>query len=201
MQRLAFDLLFTDIHSRIGMQGFRLCKRFRLMAIDSIIRTISLILAPAVMISSCAIFLSGIITRYESVSARMRAMHLERLELLQGLRHTTSSGVSSDGFSNHRIQEIENQLPHLLQRHKLLRNAVLAENASIALFVTSMFIIALASLTNSSLIATTALLIFLTGTGGLLVGVIITTLELSRSQREVTYEIQDGLKLKRDDLM
>ena len=93
------------------------------------------------------------------------------------------------------------QLPRLLQRHKLLRNAVLAENMAISFFITSMFIIALAPLTNSSLIATTALLIFLTGTGVLLVGVIITTLELSRSQREVTYEIQDGLKLKKEDLM
>ena len=171
------------------------------MTIDSIIRTISLILAPAVMISSCAIFLNGIITRYESVGARMRAMHHERLELLQGLEHTTSSGVPSGGFSTHRIHEIEVQLPHLLQRHKLLRNAVLAENSAIAFFVTSMFIIALAALTNSSLIATAALLIFLIGTGVLLVGVIITTLELSRSQREVTYEIQDGLKLRKEDLM
>jgi len=171
------------------------------MTIDSIIRTISLILAPAVMISSCAIFLNGIITRYESVSARMRAMHHERLELLHGLRHTTGNGVSSYGFSNHRIQEIEIQLPRLLKRHKLLHNAVLAENTAIAFFVTSMFIIALAALTNSSLIATAALLIFLIGTGVLLVGVIITTLELSRSQREVTYEIQDGLKLRKEDLM
>jgi len=171
------------------------------MTIDSIIRTISLILAPAVMISSCAIFLNGIITRYESVGARMRAMHHERLELLQGLEHTTSSGVPPGGFSTHRIHEIEVQLPHLLQRHKLLRNAVLAENSAIAFFVTSMFIIALAALTNSSLIATAALLIFLIGTGVLLVGVIITTLEISRSQREVTYEIQDGLKLRKEDLV
>ena len=158
------------------------------MTIDSIIRTISLILAPAVMISSCAIFLNGIITRYESVGTRMRTMHHERLELLQELGHTTSSGALSDGFSNHRIHEIEVQLPRLLQRHKQLRNAVLAENAAIAFFVTSMFIIALAALTNLTPIATAALLIFLTGTGVLLVGVIITTLELSRSQREVTYE-------------
>ncbi|HEY6286939.1 MAG TPA: DUF2721 domain-containing protein [Ktedonobacteraceae bacterium] len=171
------------------------------MTIDSIIRTISLILAPAVMISSCAIFLNGIITRYESVSARMRAMHHERLELLQGLEHTTGSGVPADGFSAHRIHEIEAQLPRLLQRHKLLRNAVLTENAAIAFFVTSMFIIAVAALINSTLIATVALLIFLIGTGALLVGVIITTLELSRSQREVTYEIQDGLKLRKEDLM
>src|SRR5260370_950189 len=126
----------------------------RLMTIDSIIRTISLILAPAVMISSCAIFLNGIITRYESVSARMRAMHHERLVLLQGLEHTTGSGVPADSFNAHRIHEIEVQLPRLLQRHKLLRNAVLTENAAIAFFVTSMFIIALAAITNSTLIAT-----------------------------------------------
>ncbi len=107
----------------------------------------------------------------------MRAMHHERLDLLHQLGDATSHGVPSDGFSTHRIHEIEVQLPHLLQRHILLRNAVLAENAAIAFFVTSMFIIALAILTNSSPIATAALLIFLIGTGGLLLGIIITTLE------------------------
>jgi uncharacterized protein DUF2721 len=171
------------------------------MTIDAIIRTISLILAPVVMITSCAILLNGILTRYESVSARMRAMHRERLELLKGLGHTTSSGMPTVGFSTQRIHEIEVQLPQLLRRHKLIHNAVLAENASIVLFVISMFIIALAVLTTSTLIATAALLIFLIGTGALLVGVIITTLELSRSQREVAYEIQDGLKLRKEDLM
>ena len=128
-------------------------------------------------------------------------MHHERLELLHGLEDSTSSDMPAGGFSTHRIHEIEVQLPRLLRRHKLLRNAVLTENSAIAFFVTSMVIIALAALTNSTLIATAALLIFLTGTGVLLVGVIITTLELSRSQREVTYEIQDGLKLRKEDLM
>jgi hypothetical protein len=171
------------------------------MTIDAIIRTISLILAPVVMITSCAILLNGILTRYESVSARMRAMHLERLELLERLGHTDASGMPTVGFSTQRIHEIEVQLPKLLHRHKLIHNAVLAVNASIVLFVISMFIIALAVLTSSSLISTAALLIFLIGTGTLLVGVIITTLELSRSQREVAYEIQDGLKLRIEDLM
>ena len=171
------------------------------MTIDEIIRTISLILAPVVMITSCAILLNGLLTRYESVSARMRAMHRERLELLQGLGNTTSGVVPPVGFSTQRIQEIEVQLPQLLQRHKMIHNAVLAENAAIVLFVTSMFIIALAVLTNSTLTATIALLTFLIGTGALLVGVITTTLELSRSQREVAYEIQDGLRLRKEDLL
>lgn len=128
-------------------------------------------------------------------------MHHERLELLEEEGRTTSSGMPSDGYSTHRIHEIEVQLPRLLHRHRLLRNAVLTENTAIAFFVTSMFIIALATLTNSTIIAIAALLIFLIGTGSLLVGIIITTQELSGSQREVAYEIQDGLKLRKEDLM
>ncbi len=152
------------------------------------------------MITSCAILLNGIITRYESVNVRMRTMHRERLELLHGLRNITNSGVPTDEFNTRRIHEIEVQLPLLLQRHKLIRNAVLAENSAILIFVTSMFIIALAVLSNSTLIANIALLAFLIGTGALLVGVIISTLELYRSQREVAYEIQDGLRLRKEDL-
>ena len=37
--------------------------------------------------------------------------------------------------------------------------------------------------------------------GYLLAGVIITTLELSRSEREVAYEVQHGLSLKKEDLI
>lgn len=170
------------------------------MTIDAIIRTISLTLAPVVMITSCAILLNGLFTRYESVSVRMRAMHRERLELLHGLGNTTGSIVPTGGFSTLRIHEIEVQLPHLLRRHKLIHNAVLAVNTAILVFVTSMFIIALAVLTNSTITAIIALLAFLIGMGALMVGVIITTLELSRSQREVAYEIQDGLRLRKEDL-
>lgn len=170
------------------------------MTIDEILRTISLILAPVVMITSCAIFLNGLLSRYESVSARMRSMHRERLELFQSMGSATGSAAPTFGFSTQRIYEIEFQLPKILRRHKLIRNAVLAVNAAIVIFVSSMFIIALAVLTNVTLTANIALLAFLIGTGALFVGVIITALELYRSQREVAYEILDGLKLRKEDL-
>ena len=64
-----------------------------------------------------------------------------------------------------------------------------------------MFIIALAALTNSTFTAVIALFAFLIGTAALLVGLIITTLELSRSQREVAYEVQHGLSLRKEDLI
>lgn len=170
------------------------------MTFDSIIHIITLTLAPVVMITCCAILLNGLLSRYDSVNARMREMHRERLELLQGLWNTTSSAEPTVGFSNRRVHEIEVQLPNLLRRHKLLNNAVLSENTAIVLLVLSMFIIALAEMTNSTFAATIALFAFFAGTGSLLVGVMITNLELSQSRREVAFEIQDGLRLSKEDL-
>lgn len=58
-----------------------------------------------------------------------------------------------------------------------------------------------AAMTNSIPTVEIALLAFLAGTSALLVGAMITTLELYRSQREVTYEIQHGLSLRKEDLI
>jgi hypothetical protein len=172
------------------------------MTIETIIRTISLILAPTVMITSCMLFLNGLIARYEHITARMRAMHRERLELLQAAGPDGSSAAGRKlVLSIQRIVEIERQLPEMLRRHKLVRNAVVAIGIAIVIFVLSMFIIALAALTNSSLTAEIALLAFLTGTGALLVGVLFTTRELSQSHLEVVYEIQHGLSLKKEELI
>ncbi len=65
------------------------------MTTEMIVRTISLILAPVVMITSCVLLLNGLLTRYEVISARMRAMHRERLDLLQVMDSKTSSGEST----------------------------------------------------------------------------------------------------------
>jgi uncharacterized protein DUF2721 len=170
------------------------------MGIDTIIRTISLILAPVVMISSCAIFLNGLFGHYQNIAARLRDMHRERLELLQTVGTSTTAEVTA-GIIVQRILEIDTQLPNMLRRHKLIRDAVVAIGVAISIFITSMFIIALATTTNSPLAAVIALLAFLLGTGALLVGVITTTVELYRSHREVSYEIQHGLSLKQENLM
>jgi hypothetical protein len=167
------------------------------MSIDTIIRTISLILAPVVMISSCAIFLNGLFGHYQTISARLRAMHRERLELLQ----TVDMGTTAERTASiiiQRILEIDTQLPKMLRRHQLIRDAVVAIGVAVSIFITSMFIIALASATNSPLAAVIALIAFLLGTGALLVGVITTTIELYQSHREVSYEIQHGLSLKQE---
>ncbi len=170
------------------------------MSIDTIIRAISLILAPVVMISSCAIFLNGLLGHYRDISAPLRAMHRDRLEFLQTVdMNTTAERTVS--ITVQRILEIDTQLPKMLRRHKLIRDAVVAIGVAVSTFITSMFIIALASATNSLLAAVIALIAFLLGTGALLVGVITTTNELYQSHREVSYEIQHRLSLKQENLM
>ncbi len=170
------------------------------MSIDTIIRTISLILAPVVMVSSCAIFLNGLFGHYQTISARLRGMHRERLELLQTVDMSTTA-ERTFSIIVQRILEIDTQLPNMLRRHKLIRDAVVAIGVAVSIFITSMFIIALATAANSPLAAVIALIAFLLGTGALLVGVITTTIELYQSHREVSYEIQHGLSLKQEKLV
>ncbi len=170
------------------------------MSIDTIIRTISLILAPVVMVSSCAIFLNGLFGHYQTISARLRGMHRERLELLQTVDMSTTA-ERTFSIIVQRILEIDTQLPNMLRRHKLIRDAVVAIGVAVSIFITSMFIIALATAANSLLAAVIALIAFLLGTGALLVGVITTTIELYQSHREVSYEIQHGLSLKQEKLV
>ncbi len=166
------------------------------MTVDQLVRTISGILAPAVMVTCCAIFLNGLFGRYEAISARMRAMHRERLDLLDALRPVEPDEAQIQSREVRRTREIERQLPDLLQRHRLLRDAVLMVTLALLIFVVTMILIAVAVVTRVPAVTTTTLASFLAGTAAFLVGAAITAFELSRSHREVAYEIRDGLAIR-----
>jgi hypothetical protein len=164
------------------------------VTVDSLARVIGAILSPVVMITSCSIFLNGLFTRYESVSARMRALHRERLDLLDEIRPRGRDEATSR--QRRRVEEIERQVPGLLRRHRQIRNAVVAVAVALIVLVGSMFLIAAAETTNWPVAAGLALLAFLLGTACFLVAVAIAAFELWHSQREVEYEIQDGLAIR-----
>lgn len=169
------------------------------MNIETMIRTISLIVAPVVMVTSCALFLNGLLQRYYAISSTMRMMHRERFDLLRATGKSFTAALASiDGVTAERLREIETQLPNMLIRHNLIQQAVLFVDVAILVFVLSMFAIAVANMTSSYWMVIVALLCFLAGMGVLLIGVAITTLEVYRSQRELTYEIQHGLNLGKE---
>jgi hypothetical protein len=162
------------------------------VTVASLARVIGAILAPVVMITSCSIFMNGLFTRYESVSARMRSLHRERLDLLDQA-HPAGGAATRE---RRRIASIERQLPGMLRRHRLIRNSVVAMSAAIIVLVCGMFLIAGAEVSNWTAVTGLALLAFLLGTALFLASVGIATVELWRSQREVEYEIQDGLAIR-----
>ena len=152
------------------------------MNAEMITRIIQLVVAPVVMISSCAIFTGGLLSRYAAINDRLRVMNLERLELVFAKPGRLSAAMAE------RLTEIDHQIPMLLARLRLAHNAVLAVYCASALFIIDMFGIALAAVTNADWMANLVLIFFLIGLTVLLLGLLYTAAEVWTSNRAIEYE-------------
>jgi hypothetical protein len=155
---------------------------------ETVTRTIQLILAPVVMVSACAIFVGGLLSHYEAINARMRTMTRERLEILR-------SQVNADPFHRERLDELDAQLPQLLQRHALVHHALLAAYFGILILVASMCAIAFSAVTAAEWLVALVLAMFVVGILAILLSVILIALEVRTSQRAVAFEVQRVLRL------
>jgi hypothetical protein len=96
------------------------------MTAQTVAQTIQLIIAPVVMVTSCAVLVNGILSRYLSVGDRLRLMTHERLDLLRRPDGTLDRPqAEADQYKAERLSEIDRQMPALLSRHELLHNATL----------------------------------------------------------------------------
>ncbi len=155
------------------------------MNTEMVARTIQLILAPVVMVTACALILNGVLARYAAVNDRLRVLNRERFDLIRMQKAQKEPG---DDFSDERLQEIDTQVPELVRHHKLLHDGALSVYAAILAFVLDMFVIAVASVSGMAWLATAALVIFLAATAVLLIGVLLTALEVRTSHRAIQFE-------------
>jgi hypothetical protein len=166
------------------------------MSVDAIARTIQLIIAPVVMVTACAILVSGVLSHYAAVNDRLRSLTRERFDLLKG-----SDGTLSVAFANaaaatkERLDEIDRQMPDLARRLALIHYGLLGIYSAIGVFVLSMFSIAVAALGGGSIWAGLALIIFLLGTAVLLLAVFLVALEIGRSNDAIQYEVRRVMRL------
>lgn len=151
------------------------------MSAADIAQTIQLIIAPVVLITACMLFQNGILARYSNIGQRIRSLTHERFELLR-------SG-KEDTFYFDRLQAIDCQLPLLTQRHRLIQKAALLAHSAIAVFISTMFAIALSVTLNAGIVGMLALALFLMGTGVLLLGIFFTALEIRISHQALCYEV------------
>jgi hypothetical protein len=162
-----------------------------------ILHIVSLILAPVVMISSTTLLLNGILGRYENVSARMRVLYQERLQLLL---NASGDIVSADDvvrkINRERICEIDQQIPTLMLRHKILHYAVLVVDIAILIFVVDMLVFGFSDIEKGAVwLDVASLLVFVAAMATLLLGIALTAIEIHRSHHEVLHEAQQGLDL------
>jgi uncharacterized membrane protein (DUF485 family) len=158
---------------------------------DELSRTIQLILAPVVMVSAASIFVSGLLAHYQAINDRVRALVRERFDLL--------ANASLGRLTPERLAEIDAQLPLLLRRHRLVRDALLAVYASILALVISMCVIALTATAWAGWIATLVFGIFVIGVLALLLGVVLTVLEVRSSDGALRFEVAQVRRLRRAD--
>jgi hypothetical protein len=152
---------------------------------ETIARTIMFILAPVVMVNATALILNGVLAYYDGLNDRMRRLAKERLELLRG---------AADAFTAERLREIDAQLPDMLSRHKLTRDAIFYMSVSIGLYVLTMLLIALAAF-GAVWVEALALVLFLVSTVCMLIGIAFKVLEIRSSHRAVELEVQRVSKL------
>jgi Protein of unknown function (DUF2721) len=151
------------------------------MTLEMIARTMQFILAPAVMVNACAVLLGGLLAHYAAINARLREMNRERLERVQ---HPGRDTVNLE-----RLSELDAQVPELLSRHRLVRDALLLVYAGAVFCVISMLVIALAIVLESLAVSVLALVVFLLGTALALTGLLVVSLEIRRSHHAIDFEV------------
>ena len=157
------------------------------MNLEMIVRTMQFILAPAVMINACAVILTGLLGHYAAINNRLRDMNRERLAQLRTVG--SAELEQPDPLTLERLGEIDAQLPELLLRHRLIRDAVLFVYGGMFLFIASMLVIALGAWAGMNWISVAALIVFLAGTVLVLIGVFTVALEIRRSHLAVEFEV------------
>ena len=123
------------------------------MNMQNVGEIIQFIVAPVVMITSCALILNGLLSRYAAINDRLRLMAHERLELLHA--------EHSDRLNEEHLAEIDHQIPDLLHRHRQTHDAVLLTYCAIFLFILTMLAIALLVTSAANWMASVVLLLFL----------------------------------------
>ncbi len=129
------------------------------MTSGTIVEAISLILAPVVMITSCAILQNGLISHYSAISNHLRSVNQEILSFAELDLSNNPSKVAH-------LHDLEHLLlPDLFHRNHIVHDVLGWVYAAILVLLVDMFVIAIAIATGINWLAQAVLIIFLVGVG------------------------------------
>src|SRR5213593_2732482 len=149
-------------------------------SLDVAIQSISVAMTPSVLFTASALLLAGLQNKYSTLIQAVRSLNDERRRLL---REPSLAAWQTD-----RLKSIDNQIPHLLARAKLVRNAVFTLYLGTLLFLLASFFIGLAHLGWQPM-AMLVVGLFALGLAGLIVGILFALAEAWVSYRVVRLEV------------
>lgn len=155
-----------------------------------LITIIQTVLAPALMISGCALLLSGINNKYSLVVTRVRFLDEEKRKI-----YSEFSNGKPSTIAEHRLQSINQQMNHFKLRVALVRNAVICYCIAISFFVLSSLSVGLTFTKIGHSIDVVVLTIFFSGMCMVLCGVFFTVKEMIRGYQIITIEMEDTAKM------
>ncbi|MEO1008296.1 MAG: DUF2721 domain-containing protein [Planctomycetota bacterium] len=144
------------------------------------------LVAPAILIPACGLLLLSSTARMNTVLARIRAFHRERLDVW---RDDPAPGSRDEGVRNLRLEGLERQTTRLIARAALLRATMIQLFAAIICNLLSVFGLAAPYVVGESAVLLYAsVIVFLLGIAAMLGAMATSVLEVARILETVHYE-------------
>lgn len=145
------------------------------------IQVIQAMLAPGVMVSACALLLLGMNNRYSIIVNRIRLLKQEERNM---------DRKSDEKNCRARTENIDRQLGLLLERLRLVRNAVFGFSVGMAFFLASSLLIGLQFLTDVRFVQSLVMVCFLAGMLCIMAGMITAGVEVRKGYQIVLIETE-----------
>lgn len=156
------------------------------MALDTFLKAIQLMLAPAVMISACGLLLLGINNKHSSITNRIRLLNEERRRFLFKMK----VGKDLELVETIRLQSIAKQLGDMLYRLKLVRNVIVFFVIGIFLFILTSLIIGLEMFLKINEMEYLKVISFILGMLSVAVGMVYSLTETLKGYKIVYLEVK-----------
>jgi hypothetical protein len=150
----------------------------------SVTQAIQLVLAPGVMINACGLLLLGIGNKFSVILNRIRVLNEEKRKLfLKAGEHKFSP------IENQRLASIARQMTALMDRARLVRNALFCYFLAVGIFVATSLFIGFDVLAPSLGLRPYLLGLFLVGMCVVFSGIVFATLDTLKGYRVVEFEV------------
>lgn len=157
-----------------------------MLDIDTFIRAIQMMLAPAVMISACGLMLLGINNKHSSIVNRIRLLNEERRRYMLKIQNN----ANIEFVETLRLQSVNKQLDDLLMRLRLVRNGIVFHILGIFMFILTSLVIGAELILRINLFEPIKIIIFSAGLILVAVGVIFALVETIKGYKIVYLDVK-----------